>query len=459
MNQFEQLLSPKLKGSEIVIAIDTDNDSDYQSAETLYSHTMPLIKLRNTILHAQAIKRFSLTVGDSLIPTMSVSFVDYNGAFTNQDYPLQNDILTCVIRNKFDDEHAPIHADFLISSISKKGVVVKVNAVLALPNMFDIEAKVYGVMSSISAVSEICKTLGVGLITNATYDDTKRVLVRYKNCLSAISEVLNNYIIDGSMCKYYIGLDYNLYVVDLAKNYDHKPEDRYINDNWSTGDLLEDSIKIELNSYEGLEPENPFRIDEWRPLSSDATIRLNRSSAMLHKVAVKNYDERTITVTEFMSAIKDKSDDAQIDVISSFNDVVENPEVHSKTDRNSLDNYNIAPEHHSVMKSLFNNVMSISADISIHSTFYTAGDMLPVVIYNEAMSQESAVDNETLIEDNENKPVTSRNAQTINNQWSGNYMIDSVNYTVSSKTKRILTSLTLSKRYWGIQHIDSNQTM
>lgn len=445
-----QLVAPTLHGTSIKLLVDDIDDASYSVAEQQVGTRFPLLKLRNTIINAASIKAFELSYGTSLLPVLSFTFEDKQNSFTDQDFPIAGDTVTCLIRKSADAEHDAILADFLVSSCyttDKQNVTVA--ARLFVPKLYEVVNKNFGLTDSLNALTVLCKDLGLGLITNTSTSDTRLIRQYTETNMSMLESVLSSSFIQDGMLTAHIDPFYNLYVVDPIKLLNTTEPVRKIGTDIVTGADI--TPPVDLIYSNSADASTRFRFNMWRPINKSDAFRQHSTSSIKEVLAVKDYDNQTVTIDMFDSAIIDKSNDKQADALSSFNDGRTCISRHTKY--GAQPRVSTSNDHNNVMSQCLNKVPMIEIAINKVNIAHRLADHIDIDLFNYPSMHGTPWNDGDTQDKPTQEPLADNQNWTKNTQFSGQYVVVSSKMRYKGAGDSIKLRHILRKRFYGAQHM------
>jgi len=168
----------KLPTQKIIVRQDKGNDE--RNLDEV-GYLFPLIRIGDVTFEKDEIKSFRLNVGESLLPTISLTIDDsdmnFRGNQLTDEFVKGDSMLTVYISITADSSNEKIKNDYKITSISgiSGSKNITFNAVLYVPKMAAKRQWGYN-GNSLNAIKEIAKFSDLGFTTNITQNPTDNSL-------------------------------------------------------------------------------------------------------------------------------------------------------------------------------------------------------------------------------------------------------------------------------------------
>ena len=405
-----------LPTQQIVVRQDAGNDSDVLPNNI--GQMYPLVRIKEKTLEFADIVAFNFSVGQSFLPTVTVSIDDAEQKFKESNFIEKHDIITIYVGNAKDKEHEVIKNDYyVIDVITAPGSYIStIEAVLHVPKLYESFSRHFD-NTSIGVIETIAKEVGLGFASNSDSSLDQMSWIQHQTNYDFLHWVISrSHVGTDSMLRMYVDQYANLTVVDIKKALDSSAE-TLLTTAPITGDALEVPVKlVATNNAEG-DVETRARIITWSPITN-------------YGMLAKWFSSTT------KSLLVDSTTDAETEIVS--NEITKQLKAsstwtHFSTD-NAFDGYAAAKVYNVINSQLLQGIqMSITLDYYIPAihTFMT----LPVEIWNtakrtERLSQDTNVDNEQL---ETIEPVAPTNTYEINKRLTGDTLITSMSFSYNRK--------------------------
>lgn len=454
-----QIIKPKIEPQLITFHVDDIRPDSYTRVEKNAGFTYPVIKFRNTVIHHAQINRLTLNVGDNFLPKLTAVFRDGTQNFIDNDYPIEDDVITILLGNMADTTNLPIHADFKVLScmVNKDTKVITISGELHVPEFKNSAIRGFGKMSNFEIIKELCNLLQIGLISNKQNSNDKNTNNQYGSTNYAYLKTLCDTIFSSEEDRYWCFIDahYNLNVIELNSMFKDAETSETINYHLATGEPLEEPEALLLTNNQFDEIHTQFRIASWSPVNNVGQVKNSSPTAIKHFVTLKDYAKKEISTIEHDNFIQDESAGNVIDVQSSYEDassfassVITIGEIDDRFKA-------YAQQRNSLGQRQMLQALLLECSLGNASYMLHIGKKVPLEIYNSLAGSEDLPKytdkgNEFSVESSSN-----RNELVINDMFSGWYVIIGMNFSYV-KMQQVKMSLKLTKRFWGAQY--ANQT-
>jgi hypothetical protein len=203
----------------------TNPNGKGQKVENYVSLEFPLIKINDYIVDKSEIDYFKI---DSMerVPTITLTLSFGNDLFLTKNLPKDGDIISVAISNR-SELLKPIRNDYVItgtSSLRKSTTIKEANTItifgtLFIPGFSGYKGNASFNMTSMNALKEISKRLGLGFNTNEDGDTDDRqiwfVMTAYDKSIAEIAE--RSWKDENSFFDWWIDVYYNLNFVNVQK--------------------------------------------------------------------------------------------------------------------------------------------------------------------------------------------------------------------------------------------------
>jgi len=264
----ENKFKHKLESQKIVVR--QDKGSDEKDVSEIGS-MFPLIRIGDTTFEKDDIKAFVLNVGESLIPTVTLTIddadINLRGFQLTDDFIRGDSLMTIYISILQDDTNSAIKNDYKITSqrSSAGSDSVTFSAELYVPKM---TGKIqYGLnTNSFDALKEIAEFCGLGFATNITDTPSDDSLwLTNKNLESLIMDIERRGSIDNDCYNIFIDAYANLTVLQYGKAIADTTQ-YYIETN-AVGKKVE-KFKLLVTNEQEIEEDDGIPLESWSSKSN-----------------------------------------------------------------------------------------------------------------------------------------------------------------------------------------------
>lgn len=416
--EFETTLIPQ----DIVVR-QSDGDNEY--LEDNGGLWFPLIKVNNTVFHKDKISGFSYNVGTSLVPTCTVTLNDHDKSFMEEEFPNIDDIITIRISNNDDVVHKPIKLDFLIIDISSSpnSRYLTIEAVQYIPILH--EYNNVGWNDSLYNITKtIAKESGLGFVSNMSDSGDSSNWIcpdDYYSYLSYIEERM--FISSDDTCKIFVDQYNNLNVVSMKSSFNDRNVTRLLT-NPSSGTEYDENVNLTLsnkiyNNGEQGDEDLHVQINGWSPftnygigfLTSKSIAKYSQKSSEVHlnsptpsPVSVQNINALESSEVRHYGTFVDGS--------TVFGDIL------------------MSRKQNKRLKSIYKQGTYITANLEFYVPDIFSYMYIPVDIYNKGRNAKilSQDENVELNELSEKSSKYEANVFSVNNEFTGDYLIVSNEY-------------------------------
>lgn len=219
--QLTQIIEPTIS----VTTISIDGKSNTKAQRKQFTTSMgaaPLVYYNGIHIEYSDISMFKL-YHEGILPAIKIIFVDRNGIFRDDGFPVDDTIITIFIYSK-SKRLRSIKMDFKITSFKDLAGSFSIQGIVDIPQIYLRKFTSYSKKTSFECLQEVAKECQLGFATNVSDSDDKMTWINTGHQrLQFISEVVNNsYISDNSFLHCYIDYYYNLCYVDLEKEYNRE---------------------------------------------------------------------------------------------------------------------------------------------------------------------------------------------------------------------------------------------
>lgn len=225
----EQIIEPRIKPTQISIPDRVGNETQSpkldRPPENFAGRAYPLIKIGSTLISQFDIQYFSLTIGESFLPEISLSFADQAGVISELDMPLDGDFVSIRIVSPENNLYEDIKLDCDIISIQKNDLTINAQLVPRIPNLYIEKIESYGSKTSFETLKEVAEKNSLGFVSNVGSTNDKMLRVRNKTLIDFIRSVTEcAYKDQDSFFSVVMDAYNNIVFVDLNKQFSLKEE-------------------------------------------------------------------------------------------------------------------------------------------------------------------------------------------------------------------------------------------
>ena len=210
-----QILEPKLKGGEIRVTL--NNQEDFKREVAKNFGYLPVIYYGSYQIEYRDIEFFQLFTQNNL-PTIKLVFRDTLSLMKDKAFPMDDTKIILFI-NPRSNQLKPIHMTFKINSFLVKGKVYTLTATVDSNALYIKKFKSFSSKSSFNVFKQIAEETGLGFASNI--DDTNDSMTWInpgKSYADYIDDVVNNsYKSDETYLTCYVDYYYNLTYIDVEK--------------------------------------------------------------------------------------------------------------------------------------------------------------------------------------------------------------------------------------------------
>jgi LAS superfamily LD-carboxypeptidase LdcB len=219
--QLTQIIEPNI--TVTTISIDGKGVTKAQRKQfTTSMGAAPLVYYNGIHIEYSDISMFKL-YHEGILPAIKIIFVDRNGIFRDDGFPVDDAIITIFIHSK-SKRLRSIKMDFKITNFKDLAGSFSIQGIVDIPQIYLRKFTSYSKKTSFECLQEVAKECQLGFATNVSDSNDKMTWINTGHQrLQFISEVVNNsYISDNSFLHCYIDYYYNLCYVDLEKEYNRE---------------------------------------------------------------------------------------------------------------------------------------------------------------------------------------------------------------------------------------------
>ena len=445
------LSDPTIALPELTIP-DTDYSTGSQAkTENLdvlkYGYATPLIKVLGYII--PNITYCKIVSGVEFLPTLIVTFTDLTGEFRNSYYPKDGDVASLYIRSKNPDfKH--IRGEYSVLTVKEAGNTITITAEMLIPGIRIPVAKSYPNKSSLEVCKDVAKELGLGVSSNVD-GDTKDNMT-WINPMATPLDFLTQQVVphayskDGDYYTTVVDLHYYLNYVEPSSIHTDltvsalrnitsmiQSEDYYLGNGGEADEGQLEAFFLSNHSY--LLNTNK-RILQYELLNSSSSI----STALGHRQVVFYYNKKTKQMEEFFHEtvtstdpdaiiLKGKKEDDHTKNVRYVNRQVQSENVHESWNYALLANRSNNRE---------NGKITLRLTISGINTELNLFQVVPVIIFNTGDSVLNYGDS--------GLKGTGMTPDSVNNTYTGNYMITALGYEYDPGTRGGINTVVLATK-------------
>jgi hypothetical protein len=278
------------------LSLSSDNgEGKTQRVEDYASLEYPLIKINDYIVDKSEIDYFCINATETL-PKITITLSFSNDLFIMKNLPKDGDLISIAITNKSNLLN-PIRNDYIITgttSLKRSTTVKEANTItffgeLFIPGFYGFQGNTSFNMTSMEALKEIAKILGLGFNTNDENTDDKQIWYVTTAYDKAIDEItLKSWKDDNSFFDWWIDIYYNFNFVNVQKQLLSSEDEVDIaallsntNTEFYWGKAGSDSIETpkvfsNFNNYAN----SSFYILNWRSINKSSSITFNYGTSI-----------------------------------------------------------------------------------------------------------------------------------------------------------------------------------
>ncbi len=267
---------------------ETNQGGKTQKIEDKTSVEFPFIKINDYLISKGEIDYFEID-STKRLPTIILTLSFSNDKFLTKEMPKDGDIISIAITNQTDLLH-PIRNDYVITGVSplkkstavQSGITITFFGELFIPGFSGFRGAVaFNGMTSMEALKQIAKTLGLGFNTNEENTDDKQLWFVSSSYDISIEEIASrSWKDENSFFDWWIDIYYNFNFInvqkqllssedeiDIAASLSNVPKEYY----WgSNTDETVETAKV-FSNFEGYRTTS-FYITDWKPINKSSAI-------------------------------------------------------------------------------------------------------------------------------------------------------------------------------------------
>jgi predicted chitinase/LAS superfamily LD-carboxypeptidase LdcB len=364
--QLTQIIEPNI--TVTTISIDGKGVTKAQRKQfTTSMGAAPLVYYNGIHIEYSDISMFKL-YHEGILPAIKIIFVDRNGIFRDDGFPVDDAIITIFIHSK-SKRLRSIKMDFKITNFKDLAGSFSIQGIVDIPQIYLRKFTSYSKKTSFECLQEVAKECQLGFATNVSDSNDKMTWINTGHQrLQFISEVVNNsYISDNSFLHCYIDYYYNLCYVDLEKEYNREnSEDVQIlstgKKEFTENDDDEEISKLTLSTDKSFKETNMW-INKYKITNRSTKTSLNNAYLTRNKVynslkkEVLDFGIDSITSNGDKSIIlKGKPGDEEF-FKENINSIWSGKlEEFGDGEGNAHNNYNYSPTQNSINLNEFNKI-------------------------------------------------------------------------------------------------------
>lgn len=422
-----------LIAQDIIVRQNGEDDKNIEENAGLW---FPLIRIKDTVFHMDKISSLNYSVGQSLLPTITVTIDDNDKAFLEEGFPNIDDLITVRISNNSDTEHLPMKLDFMIVDVSgsESSRFTTISAVQHVPKLH-LDNNVGWYDSLFNITKTIAQECGLGFVTNIqdSTDISNWICPNdYLSYLKYIKERMQ--ISNDDSCHIFIDAFNNLNVISMKNAFENRTQIQLLT-NPVSGELYEDTVDILLSNKVYRENiDTHVQVNQWSPITNYGMGYLKTKSEVeyLQKNNERHMDSSndifTVTNINAIEGSGDKIFSQFVDGETVFGDI-----LRAKKKNKRLQS--IYKQGTYVKATLDYYIADIFPFMYINSEFYNKGRNSVI------KSQDDGVDINAL-EKQDSEYVS--HASELNTSFSGDYLVVECNYSfikTNAKGNKIKHSL------------------
>lgn len=288
----------QLPTQQIVIKVDP-NVNDQENLAEIAGSLTPLIRFHDEAIDFHSIESLDLSIGNDLIPTVSISLNDVDERFKYK-YPSKiGSIFTCFIGHAKDELHKPIKGDFYVSNVSTGYSSYRLTGTLNLPEMYVDQNRVFEDSTSLEVFEILAKECKLGFVTNIDTTQDPMNWIQYQNNKLFIEYLSKKcFVSNDSLIKVFIDQYWNLNVIDIRKALLTDPTEMF-QANPVTGEPLneKDTIIAAINMTKNSDKYERFIYDTFSMSDDYGTIAMTKAKTLsLVDLNVSTFDETSLSL-------------------------------------------------------------------------------------------------------------------------------------------------------------------
>jgi hypothetical protein len=442
--------------SDITVDFDALLDDSSNAITRNAGKVVPLVKIANSVINFGSINYVRVNVGESLLPTLSMTF-NADANFIENDFPLVDTIATVYIGNPYDTDFKTIKCDFLILSANQSGGFIDIKGELLADTLYESNIESFKDTSAIDVIKKVCENTGLGFCTNITASDD---VMTWLQCNETHIEFLTKHVIphmwlgdSNKIIKVFIDAWYRLNVIEVLAELDGQPAKEYISINYNTGEQLEEPQQLILNNN----PNSPNVLSMFASYqllyNNSAQSAMTSADVYLSTIDMPN---KEVNHVQKQSALTNLTQaDKHIDTFAdrrTANSI--QAKQYDETYSNTHTNWHAAAIAHSWSTGVHNRVV---LQLNIHNilNILYVGKLVEVEIMKRKAKYKRPVPEDTARqEEHAGDDVQPHdNENTLNQRLTGDYMISSIQYEFT-KSKLLLMQVGCIRRLWPVLDID-----
>lgn len=248
-----------LDSQKIIVKVDNEKD-DGEYFPKVAGSTVPLLRLFNETIEFNQIDRLDFSIGNSLIPSVSIRLNDADEKYKHR-YPVSiGTIFTFFLGHAKDLEHQPIKGDFYVTSANSGGEMYNISGILHLPEMHILKNRVFENKTSLEVFESIAKECKLGFVTNVDASNDAMNWIQHQSNSDFLAYLSNkSFVNDSTFISMFIDQYWNLNIIDVRKSLEASPIETFIT-NPITGEKLneKDILISATNVTEESNKDNKF---------------------------------------------------------------------------------------------------------------------------------------------------------------------------------------------------------
>jgi hypothetical protein len=301
----KELLRPTLSPQSIVVRKDDENKSHLRE---LVGYRYPLLRILDTTIDAPLIQNFSLTIGNTFLPTMDITVDDTDQRF-REKLKANLDILTLYMGSNRDNNY--IKSDYLIGNLysDPSSTMFTLSCMLLVKDLYTKRIRSFGKTTSIEVLKTICAECGLGLLSNVDSTTDEQVYIQDgKRTVDYIFYICKRaYKNDNTKFDVFIDQYNYLNFIDVASAYsDNTPV--YTTEDPISGEQLDEKRAFILNNNIE-DPDKIFKFTQWSTDNNYGAVSQNTPQILrTHSVDIELNKKEEAPIKETFISTKTNDD-------------------------------------------------------------------------------------------------------------------------------------------------------
>lgn len=481
-NHILTITEPTIKLDELEFESFNEERGDNNTSRGYGFDVTPFIMINGYDFRDESIKSLEIRV-DGMVPTIELTIVDIEGQFNIDTFPRDGDVINLRIAARQEDQYKDMRIDFDIDRVDSPkrsaieqglgGGKYSFSGRMKVPGLYAEECKSYDVGTSLDHLEMIATDLELGLATNIdASDDSMNLVVAYEPIVETIQDLVKHSYV-GEESFQTVGIDPYYYInyVDMNAllNSEEDFEDIIMNNIENFNDTLRDDNssneikgKLLLSNHPQYESTNAYILKFNLNNKSGSKVKKNGYKRTLQffendsEEGLVSFDIEPLSsnqMKDIEEPLKGRRDEERYKKEVKFK-YMGRKNTDPDTSNTHL-NYTFAEIHNRQNLEELDK-LSLTVELPAFNPSLHRFQKVPIAIYNGTDSQVQA---DALLKESkdekgfETQPATDdsdklSDGSAIDSFLSGFYVIGSIIYRYSSKTKKISQELNLLRREW-----------